>query len=264
MKPALACLLLYCLGSTTISAETRGWDGDYQRLHFSIHWLFIPAGTAILEARRPAAGEARFLLEACSNAAVDLVYKVRDRIRVRSRSTPTGLESQWYRFRQHEGSHRNDHTLEFPQPGRVRYRDHLAGTRQSFAVAPNTLDMVSAFFATRSLPLVPGETYRLPVVDKDEHYTLRIDVLERERLDTLLGADTPTVKIHPRLQSEGVFKRSGEMYLWLTDDARHLPVRMESRVRYGRVISRLIGMDEKPPTSGPAGLMCEQSREAAQ
>ena len=264
MKPVLTCLLLCCLTITPAHGQARGWDGDYERLHFSIHWLFVPAGTAILEARRPAPDAARFRLEACSNAAVDLVYKVRDRVRAHSRLTSAGLESQWYRFRQHEGSHRNDHTLEFPQPGRVHYRDHLAATQQELTVAPGTLDMVSAFFATRALPLVPGETHRLPVVDKDQHYTLRIDVLARERLDTLLGEDTPTVKIHPRLQSEGVFKRSGEMYLWLTADDRHLPVRMESRVKYGKVISRLIARYDQPAAEPSAGLLCEQLREDSQ
>lgn len=264
MKPVLASLLLCCLGIMAVHAETRGWDGDYERLHFSIHWLFIPAGTAILEARSAAPDSARFRLEACSNPAVDLIYKVRDRIRARSRMQPAGLQSQWYRFEQREGSHRNHHTLEFPQPDQVRYSDHLADTQQTFAVAPGTLDMVTAFFATRALALVPGATYRLPVVDKDEHYSLRIEVLEREHLDTLLGEDTPTVKIHPRLQSEGVFKRSGEMYLWLTDDARHLPVRMESRVRYGKVISRLIGIHDRAPATGRQGLMCEQLREGSQ
>lgn len=264
MKPALLCLLLCCLGVTAVQAQTRGWDGSYERLHFSIHWLFVPAGMAIIEARSPSPGRARFRLEACSNAAVDLVYRVRDLIRVESLRTDRGLQSLGYRFRQHEGRHRNALTLDFLEPGRVRLTDHLATTTQAFGVAPGTLDMVSAFFTTRALPLRPGETYQLPVVDKDRHYTLSIDVLGRERLDTLLGDDTPTVKIHPRLQSEGVFKRSGEMYLWLTDDARHLPVRMESRVRYGKVISELTGIYHQAIATPTRGLMCEQLQEGSQ
>ncbi|HSH28652.1 MAG TPA: DUF3108 domain-containing protein [Thiohalobacter sp.] len=263
MKPALLCLLLCCL-SASVRAETRGWDGDYERLHFSIHWLFVPAGMAILEARSPAPGRARFRLEACSNVAIDLIYRVRDLIRVESLRTDRGLQSLGYRYRQHEGRHRNVLTLDFLEPGRVRLTDHLAHKTISYPVAPDTLDMVSAFFTTRALPLHPGETYQLPVVDKDQHYILNIDVLGREHLDTLLGDDTPTVKIHPRLQSEGVFKRSGEMHLWLTDDARHLPVRMESRVKYGKVISELTGIYNQAITAPTRGLMCEQLQEGSQ
>ncbi|RRQ20875.1 DUF3108 domain-containing protein [Thiohalobacter thiocyanaticus] len=260
MKPALLCLLLCCLGTMTVRAEARGWDGDYERLHFSIHWLFVPAGMAILEARSPAPGRARFRLEACSNAAVDLVYEVRDLIRAEARRTDRGLRPLGYRFRQQEGRHRNDLTLDFPWPGTVRMTDHLEQKTITYPVAPDTLDMVSAFFTTRSLPLEAGETYRLPVVDKDRHYILSVEVLGRERLDTLLGEDTPTVKIHPRLQSDGIFKRSGEMHLWLTDDDRHLPVRMESRVKYGKVISELTGIYRQALEIPREGLMCELLR----
>lgn len=258
MKPALA-LLLCCLCAAAVRAGDRGWDGNYERLHFSIHWLFIPAGTAVIEARSPAPEQAAFRLEACSNPTVDLLYKVRDLIRVRSRITPAGLRPQRYRYRQHEGRHRSDLTLNFPEPGTVQMIDHLADTRLSYPVAPDTLDLVSAFFATRALALRPGRTYRLPVVDKDQHYRLSVEVLGRERLDTLLGENTPTVKIHPRLQSEGVFQRSGEMYIWLTDDNRQLPVRMESEVRFGRVISELTHIHRHAPKPPGPELFCRST-----
>jgi len=257
-RPLLAVLLVL----TALPLRAAGWDGAYERLLFDIRWLFVPAGVALVEARPQ--GEARALLrvEACSNAALDLFYRVRDLAAVEVLHEDGRLRPLRYRYSQTEGSHRSELESDFSQPGEVVQRDLLKDTVERLAVPADVADMVTAFFRTRGLDLAPdGGPWRIPVFDKGKGYLLEIEVLRRERIDTLLGKETPTVVIRPRLQTEGIFKRTGDIFIWLTDDARHLPVRMESRVRIGSIVSSLIGIEREPVPLPAEGLACEALRE---
>ncbi|HKJ89286.1 MAG TPA: DUF3108 domain-containing protein, partial [Gammaproteobacteria bacterium] len=75
----------------------------------------------------------------------------------------------------------------------------------------------------------------------------------RERIDTVLGKDTPTVKVRPRLKTDGVFSRKGKLWVWFTDDERHIPVRMRSKIAIGSVTARLTGVLHKPEADSPGG-----------
>ncbi|WP_297528392.1 DUF3108 domain-containing protein [Thiohalobacter sp.] len=255
-------LLAILLAATLSSPRAAGWDGAYERLLFDIRWLFVPAGVALVEARPR--GEARVLLrvEACSNAALDLFYRVRDLAAVEVLREDGHLRPLQYRYSQTEGSHRSELVSDFSRAGEVVQHDRLKGRRRAFPVPEDVADMVTAFFRTRALDLAPDAgPWRIPVFDKGKSYLLEIEVLRRERIDTLLGKDTPTVVIRPRLQTEGIFKRTGDIFIWLTDDARHLPVRMESRVRIGSIVSSLIAIEREPVPLPAEGLACEALRE---
>lgn len=247
-------LLLLPFLLLALSVQAAGWMQPYEELRFQIRWLFIPAGTAVIRQYWPTPERVRFRMDSCSNATLDLIYPVRDRIRAVADRKPSGrlpLRSIHYAYSQREGDDRAEIVLDFRQPGVVVMEDRLAGTTESFRVDPDTVDMVTAFHLTRGLPLEPGATYRIPVFDKGKAYELEIEVLRRQILRTVLGSRTPTIKIHPRLLTEGVFKRTGELYLWLTDDERRLPVRMESKVRVGKIITTLKAVVDQAPERIP-------------
>jgi hypothetical protein len=49
------------------------------------------------------------------------------------------------------------------------------------------------------------------------------------------------VVIRPILQSEGIFARTGDLHIWLTDDERRIPVMMKSKVKIGSITATLVG-----------------------
>jgi hypothetical protein len=65
-------------------------------------------------------------------------------------------------------------------------------------------------------------------------------VLRREELVTPLGR-FKTIVIQPLLKSEGIFARTGDMFIWLTDDDRRIPVQMKSKVVVGSITATLTG-----------------------
>jgi len=50
-----------------------------------------------------------------------------------------------------------------------------------------------------------------------------VQVVKKEEIETGFGT-FKTILIRPVLQSEGIFSRKGDILIWLTDDAKRLPV----------------------------------------
>lgn len=64
----------------------------------------------------------------------------------------------------------------------------------------------------------------------------------RERLDlpAPFGKKYPTIVIEPQLlEGTGLFVKRGRLKIWLSDDARRLPVRMRAKVAIGSVSADL-------------------------
>jgi hypothetical protein len=53
-----------------------------------------------------------------------------------------------------------------------------------------------------------------------------------EEMDTIFGKKR-CIKIQPLLVGESLFKQTGAIYIWLTDDAQKIPVLLESKIIFG-------------------------------
>ena len=95
--------------------------------------------------------------------------------------------------------------------------------------------MLSAFYEFRTMDLKPGDVARMDILDNRKMFHgVEIHCLRRERIKVPAGT-FDCVVIEPKIHSEALFKAKGSLYIWLTEDARRLPVRMESRISLGRI-----------------------------
>lgn len=86
-------------------------------------------------------------------------------------------------------------------------------------------DLASAFYYLRTQPLAVGKSFEILVSDSGQVYHIPVAVTERKKMKTVLG-EVQTLKIEPEVFGEGRLMRGkGKLTLWLTDDARHIPVR---------------------------------------
>jgi hypothetical protein len=87
-------------------------------------------------------------------------------------------------------------------------------------------DIISAIYYLRAQPLAPGQSFDLVVSDDGQTFRVPVRVYERKTMKTVAGR-VPTLRLGVGLFGEGhlVSDRKGDMTLWLTDDARRLPVR---------------------------------------
>ena len=45
----------------------------------------------------------------------------------------------------------------------------------------------------------------------------------------------------PVLQTEGIFSKTGDLTIWLTDDERRIPLKMQSKISIGSITAALVG-----------------------
>jgi hypothetical protein len=152
--------------------------------------------------------------------------------------------------RLHEGKARRDQVVIFDPAGRAEVDDPKI-SQKHFDIEPCSLDVLSALFVARMRPVSDTEPLKLTVFDNGRRFVLTSKVVGRERLDLPppLGRDVPTVIVEPQLaEGTGLFvkEKEGKLRVWLTDDARRIPVRMRSKVAIGSVSADLEEYEPPP------------------
>ena len=215
-----------------------------EKLTYRISWSnVISAGIAVMEvkAERTAEGRdvLRFISTARSTGLVDKVYRVRDT--VQSVFDPRALTSLSYNLDQSHGKRKRKRELIFDHRNNtVTYTQD--GKKATIGVPGNVQDALSSLYYVRTLPeLTEGTPIIVNVHDSGKTWSVEVHVLGRERIETPAGEfDTVKVKTYPKY--EGVFQNKGEIFIWLTDDHRKVPVLMKSTITIGSIVSTLTDM----------------------
>ncbi|MDH4162380.1 MAG: DUF3108 domain-containing protein [Nitrospirota bacterium] len=210
---------------------------------YTISWSKVfSAGTAVMEVRREKA-DGRELLRIVSTARsigmVDSVYPVRDT--VQSLFDPRTRQSLSYFLDQSHGKRKKKRELHFDRErNKVTYR--ADGVQEVLDIPAQTQDALSSLYYLRSRQdLEPGKTIVFDVHDSGKNWAVEIQVLGRERIKTPVGEfDTIKVRTYPKY--EGVFMHKGEIFMWLTDDSRRVPVLMKSTITIGSIVATLTEM----------------------
>lgn len=88
-----------------------------------------------------------------------------------------------------------------------------------------TNDIVSAIYQLRTMPLVVGRSFDLSLSDSGLVYTVPVAVTARELQKTDIGR-VWCYRVEPALFGPGKFiEQKGQIIIWITEDARRLPVR---------------------------------------
>jgi hypothetical protein len=88
-----------------------------------------------------------------------------------------------------------------------------------------------------------GKSFVIPVVDAQRSVPVTMKVEGREVIKTTLGTFN-TLRVQPTAEA-GVVKNRGNIWIWYTDDERHLPVQMRARLFWGTITFRLTGNENK-------------------
>ena len=243
LKGAISTLFLTLVVAVSAYAEPAvvlpnvPWKGE--RLVFELSWFKLKGGTATMEvAEEYAQGKKSYHISAitASNSFVDTFYKVRDR--VDSFIYADNLSSHRYKVHQEEGSFRRDKEITF---------DYLKGTAtyikdqktSVYSIPSSVQDAFSALYYLRTKKITVGKTETLNVFEDKKLWQVEVQVLGKEKIQTPAGV-FDTIMVKPILKFEGIFQRKGDVYIWLTDDERKMPVRMRSKIKIGSISADLI------------------------
>jgi hypothetical protein len=214
-----------------------------ERLEFELSYSGITAGHAVQEVRQNGT-DIHIISTARSADWIRYFFPVDDRIEsfLTAGSPPLYIGSpRLYQERKHEGKTITNREARFDrQKLEATSIDHLNKEEKKHSISKRTYDTLSSFFYFRTIPLQVGTSYFIDMFDCTRLWNTEVKVLRREEIVTPLGR-FKTLVIHPLLKSEGLFARTGDIFIWLTDDERRLPVQMKSKVVVGSITATLTG-----------------------
>lgn len=118
---------------------------------------------------------------------------------------------------------------------------HFVQKDQRKETTSQPLDDAAFFYFVRTTPLEVGKTYTYNRYFKPEANPVTIRVLKREDCD-LPDSKVTCLVLAPVVNSDGMFSRRSDARLWLTDDARRIPVQIKSKFPWGAVTLKLKSM----------------------
>jgi hypothetical protein len=99
--------------------------------------------------------------------------------------------------------------------------------------------VLSAFYFIRTQNLRVGDSLDLAAVSGKKKYNLKVLCLGRETI-TVAAGEFRTLVVEPMLKGDGLFKAKGKLTIWVTDDEKHIPVKMQSKIPVGSIKAELV------------------------
>ena len=109
-------------------------------------------------------------------------------------------------------------------------------------------DVLSAIYFIRSKPLEVGKSFDISIGDGGRIYTIPVKVVEKKRMKTVLGrVDALRVSAELFGPQRLIDDEKGEFVIWVTNDARHIPVSGQVKTDYGTFDIKLKRVITGPP-----------------
>lgn len=104
---------------------------------------------------------------------------------------------------------------------------------------PDMQDLLSAFYLLRLQEITEGMRYKFPLVYEGERREFDLLIHGREEVETDLGK-FKTIKLELKLFGPGRLSlREGEFFMWVTDDASHMPVKLVAKASGATITASL-------------------------
>ena len=232
---AVAFFLLFCpilVAQPFAAGETTDFD---------ISWRVFGAGTARMtlnEAPGASTPTWRATVEAQSIGIVTRLYKVEDIYR--STFQANGYCSQKLEKTIHEGNRNRDLKIDFDAQRKlasIRETDMSSNRvirQQESPIPACAFDVISGLYYVRTLKLEVGKPFQVPINDGSHTILVDVEVQAKEEIKTPAGV-FHTIRIEPQVFGGTLFKKSGRLQIWLTDDDKHRLVQLRARLFFGNI-----------------------------
>jgi hypothetical protein len=212
---------------------------ESETLVYSVEWHLLNAGTATVTLKRDGASE-HLRAIADTSGVVNKLFAVHDTYdaEIDARNFCTQQISK----HSEEGARRIERQVHFDYHSAKSHMEEnnlKTGIRRQgdFAIPPCVTDVVSGFFYAASLDLAPGSSQTFPVNDGGKTTDVKIDVEGRNRIKVPYGElQAVRVKAEP---VSGPLKGKGVLWVWFSDDARHIPLQLKSKIGFATLLFQL-------------------------
>jgi len=206
-------------------------------LTYNIEWRLITAGRATLEWssagwREHPGWEVNLHLE--SAGLVSKLFKVEDDYTVNLNQALCAESSV---MTSHESNRSREIRVTFDAESHKAHYEERDLTRNSVISTPEVEipdcvhDVVGGLYYLRTLTVEPGQTVEVPVSDGKKSVMAKIEAQRREDVK-VHDSVYKTIRYELYLFHNVLYRRPAHLYVWITDDARKLPVQIRVRLQF--------------------------------
>jgi hypothetical protein len=216
-------------------AGPRALPAGRETFDYAIEWRLIPAGAAKLSwsplpAGSTSTGELRLHLE--SAGLVSRLFRVSDDY---TAMLGQNFCAQSTFLSAHEGNRSKETRVVYDSQNRKASwaeKDLVKNStaNQEVEIPSCVHDVLSGLLVLRNLRLEPGKTAQIPLSDGKKFVQAKVESQRREEIKTELGT-FKTIRYEVFVFDNVLFKRSGHLHIWLTDDDWRLPVQLQVRLQ---------------------------------
>jgi hypothetical protein len=116
------------------------------------------------------------------------------------------------------------------------------GKPETHPSPPEPLDDAAFFYFVRVTELQVGKKYTYDRYFRKDKNPVTIEVTKREKMELPDGREIDCLVLHPVIETKGMFSKRSDTRIWLTDDARRLPVQIRSKFPFGTITLRMKDM----------------------
>ena len=226
---------LLLLTSTTFAQTTPDIKpGSFQvgeELKYKVRYGFVTAAEATLKVEagdKTINGQPTYHLigSGKTNSSFDFFMKVRDRYD--SYVTVNELLPYLWTETIKEGSYKRSTYANFDRTNNTIQTNN----KKLESVPAKVLDVISAFYYARSIDtdkLKPGDKFKLDYYIENGVSPLVATYVGKETIEVAAGK-FECLKFNPSLKQGRAFKTDSKMFLWVTNDANHIPVKVEVEI----------------------------------
>jgi len=208
-----------------------------ETLTYKAEWRLMRAGTATLNWGPAPGNNGRGWLTDLkieSSGFVSRLYKVENHYTSLLDAELCAISSF---LKSHEGRRQRETNITFDSAERkASYleRDlvaHRVVRQEEIDIPACVHDVIGGLFRLRTMRLEPGQSAEIPVSDGKKSVSARVEAQAREIVETPTG-NHKTIRYEAFLFNNVLYRRSGHLYVWLTEDDRRVPVQIRARLRF--------------------------------
>jgi len=213
-----------------------------EKLQFRVHYGVINAAKITMAVDQSTNINSRntfaLRVEGETLKSFDWAYKVRDKFQ--SWLDAESLAPLRYAKTVRENKYFNEDVAIY-----MHDKKKLRNTKGELVMPAYTQDIASALFYARNLNYTNAyvnQVFPIDVYLDNEIYNLNFTYLGKETINTDLGK-VKCIKLRPKLVVDRVFKSSNDMTVWISDDANHIPIRVQSAIKVGSLKVDITGYE---------------------
>jgi len=201
-----------------------------ETLYYNIEWRLISAGKAKVQWRRAAGLQVNVHVE--SIGLVSKLFRVDDDY---SANLNNALCAESSQLLSHEGNRTRETKITFDSAAQKAIYVETDRVKNAVILSKETEipacvhDVAGGFYFIRTLNLETGQSTTVSVTDGKKSVMAKVEAQAHEEVKTPEGL-FHTTRYEVYLFNGALYKRPAHLNIWLTDDARKLPVQIRVRM----------------------------------